>query len=1190
MTKLPVFTFLVLVSISGFTANITEAQKKPQKGKPLFESKVITSQTPNHSVKINVEIAGSKSLYLVVTDGGNGYSCDWCDWVEPTLVGPKGTLKLTDLKWKTAHAAWGQVRIGKNAGGGSLVVNKKPVSFGIGTHANSLIQYEVPEGYTRFQAIGGLDEGGVSQQSGSATSVKFLVFNTVPPGRYLKPSGGGSNDSGLRDPADALSGLDVHEDLEVELFAAEPMMLSPTNIDIDHLGRVWVCEVVNYRHRRNERSEGDAIIILEDTDGDSKADKKTVFHQGHDIDSAHGVCVLGNRVIVSVGENVFLFTDTDGDLKADKKTTLFTGISGAQHDHGIHSFMFGPDGKLYFNFGNNGRQIQTPDRKPITDLAGNVIEASRKPYQEGMVFRCNPDGSEMETLGWNFRNNWEVAVDSFGNLWQSDNDDDGNRGVRINFVMEFGNYGYKDELTGAGWRTPRTGMHDEIPKRHWHLNDPGVMPNLLQTGAGSPTGICVYEGTLLPKVFHNQVLHCDAGPNIVRAYPRKVDGAGYSAEILNILEGARDKWFRPSDVCVAPDGSLIIADWYDPGVGGHRMGDATRGRLFRVAPPKTPYKVPKQDFSTIEGAITALKSPNLATRYLAWESLNKKQKEAESALLQLSKSSLPYEQARAFWLLGNITGREQKTVDEAISSGNPQIRILGLRLARRKKLDVGAVIKKLIDDESAAVRRECLVAMSELDTKEMVPLWVKLAEKHDGKDRWYLEALGIAARDRWDESLLAFLTKRQFQKESEFPSKSVRDIVWRSRAEATPELLAVLLTGPETPEEEIPRYLRAFDFQANSDRKQEALVNIAFGASKIPEARQKLISQEALNRLKGYVPKTEEQKAALNKVLEGSKGTSQFVRLVEQFRLEDQYEDLLSLAQSHSTEQLGLDSMNALLSLNQTNLIQKSIQEQKPEQAEKTIQALGLTQNGKIMQILWPLVQNKSPRSHVRRASVRAVAKIKPGAERLLKRVEDGKLDVTLKDAAGIALLTVPWNDLKKRAEKQFPLPKGKDDTPVPPLAELLKMKGDITKGRLVFNTTGTCSKCHIVNNLGREIGPNLSEIGKKLSRQAMFESVLFPSAGISHNYETYTVLLDTGIVMDGLKVSETDDSITIRDKEAIQRTFQKSQIEELKKQEISLMPADLQKVMSTQDLVDVVEYLMTLKKAAPSTEKPKQK
>ena len=232
-----------------------------------------------------------------------------------------------------------------------------------------------------------------------------------------------------------------------------------------------------------------------------------MFYQGHDVDSAHGVMVMparrgkGTRAIVSALDSVFFLIDDDGDLKADRKEVLFTGIDGVQHDHGIHAFHFGPDGKLYFNFGNAGKQIKDQKGRPIIDKMGHEVNDSRNPYQEGMVFRCNLDGSEFETLAWNFRNNWEVCVDSFGTMWQSDNDDDGNQGCRINYVMEYGNYGYKDELTGAAWTEPRTNWEAEIPQRHWHLNDPGVIPNLLQTGAGAPTGICVYEGELLPKQF-----------------------------------------------------------------------------------------------------------------------------------------------------------------------------------------------------------------------------------------------------------------------------------------------------------------------------------------------------------------------------------------------------------------------------------------------------------------------------------------------------------------------------------------------------------------------------------------------------------------------------------------------------------------------------------------------------------------
>lgn len=628
-----------------------------------------------------------------------------------------------------------------------------------------------------------------------------------------------------RNPQDALSGLDAGEGLEATLFAAEPLVLNPTDIDVDHRGRVWACEVINYRRFRNgdkpERTEGDRIVILEDTDGDGKADTQKTFYQGRDIDSAHGICVLetpkgqGTKAIVSAGENVFLFTDADGDDRADDKQLLFTGIGGVQHDHGIHAFVFGPDGKLYFNFGNEGKQLRDRAGQPIVDLAGNVVEEHRQPYQQGMVFRCNLDGSELETLGWNFRNNWEVAVDSFGTLWQSDNDDDGNRGVRINFVMEFGNYGYHDELTGAGWQVEYAGMPADVPLRHWHLTDPGVVPNLLQTGAGSPTGICVYEGDLLPAVFRNQMIHADAGPNVVRAYPVTDEGAGYRGSMVNVLHGARDNWFRPSDVCVAPDGSLLIADWYDPGVGGHRMEDVDRGRIFRVAPPGRGYKVPRIDLQTAEGAAHALQSPNLATRAMAWTALHKSGGKAEPALRAMYAHENPRYRARALWLLGKLEGQGPTWVRRAMRDDDPNIRITAIRLARQLKLDVIPIVQELVRDRSPQVRRELAIALRHHTSPAAPGLWAQLAEQHDGQDRWYLEALGIGADRQWEAYFAAWLKEAG----NDWNTAAGHDIIWRSRAPAACEYLARILKDEATPEDQKARYFRAFDFQTGPEKE-----------------------------------------------------------------------------------------------------------------------------------------------------------------------------------------------------------------------------------------------------------------------------------------------------------------------------------------------------------------------------------
>ena len=790
--------------------------------KPLFESKVVDAGTKGHAVEIDVELKGAKKLYLVATDAGDGFGCDWVDWAEPRLVGDNKELKLTTLKPTSAVSGFGTVEINKNCGGEAQKINGQSVEYGIGCHAVSVIAFDLPEGFTRFKARAGLDDSGTKQGCGS--TVQFFVYDQNPGQIASTQAAPAAANAASRDPAEAVNGLDVAEGLEAKVFSSEPQISNITNIDIDHLGRVWAAEVKNYRKFANSRPEGDRILVLEDNDGDGVAEKQTVFYQGRDIDSVHGICVLPTldgkiRVIVSAGDKVMNFYDDDGDLKSDRKDVMFSGIAGTQHDHGIHAFIAGPDGKLYFNFGNSGKNLKDKDGKVITDKAGNPVTDARKPYQEGMVFRCDLDGSNLETLGWNFRNNWEVTIDSFGTLWQSDNDDDGNKGVRINFVMEFGNYGYKDEMNGAGWQAKRENMETEIPRRHWHLNDPGVVPNLILTGAGSPTGICVYEGTLLPKIFHNQVIHCDAGPNVVRAYVAKKDGAGYSAEIVNVLFGKRDNWFRPSDVCTAPDGSLFVADWYDPGVGGHNQQDVDRGRIFRVAPPGAKYKTPKYDFSTPVGQLEALASPALSVRYMALQAIQKSGAAVVPGLLQLaqdSKEKNPRLAARALWAISKAE-KDNVTALRYVfaNAGTPDLRIVALRLARELGQDM-TTYPGFATDSDPEVRRELAIGLRHSKSPEAAAkIWAELAAQYDGKDRWYLEALGIGAGLNWDACLAAYLAKVG----DKWDTAAGRDIIWRSRAKQTPTLLAKIIKADSTKEEEQPRYLRALDFLSGPEKE-----------------------------------------------------------------------------------------------------------------------------------------------------------------------------------------------------------------------------------------------------------------------------------------------------------------------------------------------------------------------------------
>ena len=783
--------------------------------KPLFRSDIITTKTPNHSVYISVNLNGAKTLALVVEDGGNGYGCDWANWINPTIKGKDWEMSLTELKWSSAKTEWGQVRVNLNAAGQPMRSNGKEYDVGIGTHSNSIIVFDLPSGAQSFQATGVLDEGGTSQADGTATSVRFVVYNETP--------NSVNNDGVERHPDLAVSGLEVADGMQATLAASEPKLYSLTNLDIDHRGRVWVCEVMNYRKHNNKRPEGDRILILEDTDQDGVMDTQKLFYQGRDVDSAMGICVLGNKVIVSATPKVLVFTDENGDDKPDSKQVLFDKTGQPQHDHSVHSFIFGPDGKLYWNFGNTGKAVYDGNGQIVKDLTGQEVKDTGKPYYGGMIFRCDLDGSNFEVLAHNFRNNYEVTVDSFGRMWQSDNDDDGNKGVRINYILEYGNYGYRDELTGAGWRQERTGMAAEIPLRHWHLNDPGVVPNLIQTGAGSPTGITIYEGNLLPKRLHNQVIHCDAGPNIVRAYPVERSGAGFTATIDDVVEGI-DKWFRPADVCVAPDGSIFISDWYDPGVGGHNMQDLERGRLFRVAPPGAKYMVKPVDTTTIPGAIDALKSPNLSTRYLAWTALHSQGSSAETALTSLYNDGTPQIQARALWLLSKIEGKASKYITLAASSANPEIRAMSVRMARQSNVSITAHLTSLKNDPSPQVLREVAIALRFDDSDTANSLWAQLASRHDGKDRWFLEALGIGADLHWEGRFDAWLKLVG----DEWNTAGGRDIIWRSRSKQAPALLAKILLDEDTKESEQPRYLRAFDYHQGPE-KDAALESILLG-------------------------------------------------------------------------------------------------------------------------------------------------------------------------------------------------------------------------------------------------------------------------------------------------------------------------------------------------------------------------
>ena len=337
------------------------------------------------------------------------------------------------------------------------------------------------------------------------------------------------------------------------------------------------------------------------------------------------------------------------------------------------------------------------------------------------------------------------------------------------------------------------------------------------------------------------------------------------------------------------------------------------------------------------------------------------------------------------------------------------------------------------------------------------------------------------------------------------------------------------------------------------------------------------IALEALSRLQDVdVEKNPQIKATIDKVLTKTRGTPQFVQLVKQLKLKDQDEGLLELVKSSATNETGVEATRLLLKGDLT-LLKNSLE---GSDGLKITEALGNTGMKEAVPLLLPIVTSQRDLA-LRKQALRSAAQTSEGAEKILELARKENLPADLKLTASAELNHVRWEKIKSDAATLLPLPQSHDAKPLPSLAELTKMKGDASKGEQVFFRAETqCGTCHKVKERGMDIGPALTEIGTKLGKDALFESILEPSAGISFGFEANQVDLKSGDETYGLVVSDTQDELVMKDLKGIVAHYKKSDIAKRQQLKTSIMPAGLQQTMSAQEFVDLVEFLSSLRKA----------
>ncbi|QDU38833.1 Quinoprotein glucose dehydrogenase B precursor [Maioricimonas rarisocia] len=409
----------------------------------------------------------------------------------------------------------------------------------------------------------------------------------------------------------AIQGFKVPDGVEVELFAAEPMLANPVAFCIDEQGRVYVAETfrqskgvednrghmdwlerdlalttVEERRKMFEdflgeevasySEEHDRVRLLIDEDADGKADKATVFADGfNDVVEGTGAGVLAWRgdVWYTCIPKLWKLEDTNGDGVADVRETLHDGygVRVAFRGHDMHGLVLGPDGRLYFSIGDRGYNVMTQEGTQLV-----------RP-DTGAVFRCNPDGSELEVFAYGLRNPQELAFDDYGNLFTGDNNSDSGDKARWVHVVEGGDTGWRmyfQYLEDRGpWNRERIWYPYRADEETTAVQPASTIPPVANLGDG-PSGLTYYPGVGLPERYDGHFFMADfrgsSGQSGIRSFAVEPKGATFELVdsdwlIQNVLA---------TDVDFGYDGRMYVSDWVD---GWNGTG---KGRIYKFAWPE----------------------------------------------------------------------------------------------------------------------------------------------------------------------------------------------------------------------------------------------------------------------------------------------------------------------------------------------------------------------------------------------------------------------------------------------------------------------------------------------------------------------------------------------------------------------------------------------------------------------------
>lgn len=1049
-----------------------------------------------------------------------------------------------------------------------------------------------------------------------------------------------------------IGSIRVPDGFQVELFAAEPLLANPVAFTIDDQGKFYVCETFRQsqgvednrhhgvwlnddlaaqtvedrlayyqKHLKEDINKytlhDDRLRLLEDTNGDGQADRSTVFaeHFNGILDgTGAGVLVHNASVYYTCIPHLWKLQDTDGDGQADVRKSLHYGygVRVAFRGHDMHGLCVGPDGRIYYSIGDRGYHITT-DGKTFHNP------------ESGAVFRCEPDGSNLEIVATGLRNPQELAFDDFGNLFTGDNNSDSGDKARWVHIVEG---------SDSGWRMSYQYLKDRGPwnrEQLWHPYHPGqaayIVPPLANFADG-PSGLAYYPGTGLPDKYAGHFFLCDfrGGPanSGIRTFTNRPKGSTFE-----MVDAEEFVWnVLATDVEFGPDGGVYVSDWVD---GWNGLG---KGRIYRVANASSMGEKSHEVQSLLAGKLSGHSLDELKTllghadrrvrQSAQFELVNRKARTELAAVATANDPLLA--RVHAVWGLGML-GRYGDAQSDAVlasllNSENEEVVAQALSvLNERANPELFEVFVTKLKSQSPRVKYFAAQALGKLNAPRAVPALLAVLEQNNDVDPVLRHAAVMGLTGSADPATLMkhadhlvpsvrlgllLALRRQGSPEVSYFLNDVdpRLVLEAARAihdlpipESLPQL-AQLVNRPLTDDALARRVLNANyrlggtesaqrlaalagQSEAAESVRLEALAMLA--AWQEPDGRDRVLGmwrplaardpQVAQQALEPVLPQILTGPDAVRKAgaqAAAALGIKQVIPTLQELALD--------ATRSGEVRSSALSALAALKDPKLGDHLKKLVDD---DDATVRVVSLDLlAQRG--ADVALPLLELRTTSDSLieRQGAFATLGKLGAAAEPAMasaldnllsgKVPADTRLDV-LEAAAELDLPTLKQKLTSYAASKPA-------DDPLAPYRETLA-GGDAARGRDIFfhRASVSCIRCHTTEGAGGQVGPKLTHVSKDKTREYLLESILLPSKSIAKGFETAVIVTDSGLIHTGIVKQENDENILLLTATGQTITVAKDEVEERFAGKSS-MPEDLVKQLTKRDLRDLVEYLSTLK------------